>query len=117
MKELIFVYNAESGRINGLLDYLHKTISPSTYQCQLCAITHSHKMHDEWRDFIRNLGVPVHFLHRDELADQFGITNTPLPAVFEKIDQKLYLKISADEINKISDLTMLQERISELLNE
>ena len=74
-------------------------------------------MHDEWRDFIRNLGVPVHFLHRDELADQFGITNTPLPAVFEKIDQKLYLKISADEINKISDLTMLQERISELLNE
>ena len=117
MKTLVFVYNADSGKINGLLDYLHKTISPSTYQCQLCALTHSHKMHDEWREFIRNLAIPVVFLHRDELAKQYGVTNIPLPAVFEMVEGKLKLKISAAEINKMSNLTTLQERILKLINE
>jgi hypothetical protein len=117
MKILVFVYNADSGKINGLLDYLHKTISPDTYQCQLCALTHSRKMHDEWREFIRNLEVPVAFLHRDELAKQYGITDIGLPAVFEKIDGELILKINAAEINEIPDLTKLQERILQLINE
>jgi len=35
----IFVYNADSGPINGLKDYFHKIIKPETYECNLCAVT------------------------------------------------------------------------------
>ncbi|WP_232221892.1 hypothetical protein [Methanococcoides burtonii] len=37
---LIFVYNADSGLINEMKDYVHKIVSPSTYECNLCAITY-----------------------------------------------------------------------------
>ena len=30
---LVFVYNAKSGVINGIFDYVHKFVSPSTYSC------------------------------------------------------------------------------------
>ena len=32
MQRLVFVYNAESGIKNAILDSIHKTFSPSTYQ-------------------------------------------------------------------------------------
>ena len=41
--ELIFIYNAQKGRLNSLIDYIHKTVSPGTYSCNLCAITHNFK--------------------------------------------------------------------------
>ena len=37
--ELIFVYNAKSGMVNELLDFAHKIVSPSTYNCNLYAIS------------------------------------------------------------------------------
>jgi len=36
---IIFVYNADSGPINGLKDYFYKIIKPETYECNLCAVT------------------------------------------------------------------------------
>ena len=33
--KLIFVYNANSGKLSAALDIAHKIISPSTYQCRL----------------------------------------------------------------------------------
>ncbi len=40
MNSLLFVYNADSGLVAGLFDSAHKLLSPSTYQCQLCTLTH-----------------------------------------------------------------------------
>ena len=37
---LIFVYNANGGFFNGFSDYIHKLVSPKTYECSLCAITY-----------------------------------------------------------------------------
>ena len=31
--KLIFVYNAESGKLNTLFDIAHKVIKPETYKC------------------------------------------------------------------------------------
>ncbi|WP_241234677.1 hypothetical protein [Nonlabens ponticola] len=54
--KLIFVYNANSGRINSWLDSAHKIISPSTYQCKLCELTHgAFTEHDEWSRFRESL--------------------------------------------------------------
>jgi hypothetical protein len=50
--KLIFVYNAESGKLNTLFDIAHKIIKPETYQCSLCAITHDAiKEKKAWTEF------------------------------------------------------------------
>lgn len=50
--KLIFVYNAESGKLNALLDIAHKVIKPETYQCFLCALTHDALSEKKaWSDF------------------------------------------------------------------
>lgn len=40
MIEIQFIYNAKTGVANSLFDLAHKIISPDTYQCNLCKLTH-----------------------------------------------------------------------------
>jgi len=84
MPQLLFVYNAEAGAVNGLLDTLHKTLSPGTYSCSLCRITYGAlSMRSEWKQFLQNLGLPTRFLHRKEFFREFPhLRNQPLPAAF-----------------------------------
>lgn len=102
---LIFVYNADSGFVNTLLDIGHKIVAPQTYSCHLCAITHStFSMRDEWKQFVAGLGMPVEFLHRDELEKQYGIRDVALPAVFRKNNGALEAWITREEINRCGSL-------------
>ena len=49
MNELIFIYNANSGVVNSLIDWAHKIISPDTYKCSLCSITYNNSdKKNEW---------------------------------------------------------------------
>ena len=86
MPELLFVYNANAGLVNGLLDTLHKTFSPGTYACSLCAVTYgATSMRTEWKSFIQELPAQTTFLHRDELARQHPeLSSHPLPAIFRR---------------------------------
>lgn len=83
-QRLLFVYNADGGRLAGLKDMFHKILSPSTYPCSLCAVTYgATAMEPEWREFIKALPVPVDFLHRDEfIRDYPQWARHPLPAAF-----------------------------------
>jgi hypothetical protein len=109
---LVFVYNADSGFVNTLLDIGHKIVSPQTYACNLCAITHStFSMRDGWKNFVAGLGVPIEFLHRDELDKQYGMRNVGLPAVFRRTDGALETWISREEINRCHSLEDLERLI------
>ncbi len=109
---LIFVYNADSGFVNTLLDIGHKIVSPQTYACNLCAITHStFSMRDEWKNFVAGLGVPIEFLHRDELEKQYGMRDMGLPAVFRKKNGTLQAWITREEINRCRSLEDLERLI------
>lgn len=109
---LIFVYNADSGFVNTLLDIGHKIVSPQTYACNLCAITHStFSMREEWKAFVDDLKLPVEFLHRDELAKQYGIHDADLPAVFRKMAGGLEPWISREEINRCGSLEELKRLV------
>ncbi|EAS20571.1 GTPase [Nonlabens mediterrranea] len=75
--KLIFVYNANSGKINSLLDSAHKIVSPDTYDCKLCDLTYGvFKENEEWSRFREslldtNLNLQLEFLHKDEFAKQY----------------------------------------------
>ena len=109
---LVFVYNADSGFTNTLLDIGHKIVSPQTYSCNLCAITHStFSMRGEWKRFVDELGLPVEFLHRDELVERYGMSGVALPAVFLKTGGKLREWIGRNEIDRCRSLDDLQHLV------
>ncbi|MCH7951574.1 hypothetical protein IH980_02450 [Patescibacteria group bacterium] len=113
MKRLIFVYNANSGLFNAIADTAHKTLSPETYQCNLCRLTYgliSEKK--EWAEFIKSLNIKPQFLHKDELEKKFPkLAKTPLPAVFI-INGSPKLLISSKELNSQKSLGELKELVT-----
>lgn len=109
---LLFVYNADGGVLNSLKDLWHKTVSPQTYDCQLCAVTYGPLgMRREWREFVRGLGTEVKFLHRDELQEQYGLSGVSLPAVFEQTPEGPRVWLSAQDVRGARDLEALMELV------
>lgn len=109
MSTIIFVYNADSGLVNLLKDWAHKITSPKTYQCNLCALTFNNLgMRSRWRGFVRGLGIPAEFLHRDELDEKYSIRDVALPAVFMHNNGSPKLWLTADEMNACGSLQDLQ---------
>ncbi|MBA3901541.1 MAG: hypothetical protein H0X62_15285 [Bacteroidetes bacterium] len=94
-KELIFIYNAASGTMNAILDSMHKIFSPSTYPCELCALTFgAFSMKDEWEEFLEELPVKKTFLHKDEIPDKPLYKNLKLPVVLLKTGEKMEVIVS-----------------------
>jgi hypothetical protein len=109
---LVFVYNAEGGFFNSAADMAHKMFSPQTYQCKLCALTFStFGMRKDWVEFLASLERSLEFLHSDELKNLYGISDLPLPAIFEKEGEQLKLLIDADSINRCSTIADLKQLI------
>ncbi len=110
-KQLVFVYNAGSDFFSSLTDFAHKLLSPSTYQCQLCALTYDNfSMNKEWKTYIENLDVKVVFLYKDEFTDKYKI-QAELPAVY--IDENgLEEFLSKASIEQSKTLQELKDLIS-----
>ena len=109
---LVFVYNADSGLFNALSDISHKIFSPQTYQCNLCALTHStFGMRKSWKQFLETLDKSFEFLHADELKKQYGMSNVSLPAIFVKEDKSLRLWVNATEIEECRTMDELKQLV------
>ena len=113
---LIFVYNADSGLFNTLTDIAHKMLSPKTYSCNLCAITHGLLTErQEWRDFLTQLEVPLEFLHRDEYERQYGEVACMYPVVLERKGDVMEILITSSDINRCKNVEDLQSLILKAL--
>ncbi len=110
MKQLIFVYNAGSGLFNLLTGFTHKIISPSTYACELCALTYDNfTMKKDWQLFIDQLPVDTVFTYKNEWQKEHPEW-TEFPAAFIK-NNEIELLASAYEINICPSLAELKELI------
>jgi hypothetical protein len=105
-QQLIFVYNADSNLFSLVTDFVHKIISPKTYQCNLCKITFgSLGVKSKWRSYIQSLQTPVKFLHKDEFVHQYPkLASADLPAVYKVEADKIKLIITSEEINSINSI-------------
>ena len=111
--ELILVYNADSGFFDIIKDGLHKVILPSTYQCNLCALSYGKvRMKDEWKTFIDKLKIPTEFLHRDEFLRKLKSHPHNIGAVFLDKRGKISLLITHNEINECKNLLELMNLIT-----
>ncbi|MEO9953244.1 GTPase [Nonlabens sp.] len=112
--ELIFVYNANSGKLNAWLDSAHKIISPKTYECRLCDLTYGiFKENAEWARFRESVtntypSIELKFLHIDEFEKEYASKWLPkyeYPCILLKTpetDSGFEIFMSAGEMNKIT---------------
>ena len=103
-RNIIFVYNAKGGKWNYILDTVHKYASPSTYECNLCKITHDLKMKEAWRRFIERSPHNFKFLHLEEL-EEYNLLNykNDLPICVEENCGEYKILINKEQMNKYKD--------------
>lgn len=117
-RSLVFVYNADSGLFNTLTDMAHKLLSPATYGCSLCALTHgTFTVRDTWTQFLKTLDADCEFLHRDEFKAKYGTACRELPAIYENTANGLSLLVDAGTLRKLESLADLQIRILAALDQ
>ena len=115
--ELIFIYNAKSGLVNEFLDFAHKILSPSTYNCNLCAISYGNfSMKKKWSDYISSLPVKSTFTYKDKVSE-YGYDNIKLPSIIFKDKSKSEVIISSEEINKLKKIDHLINILSDRLKD
>ena len=116
-EELLFVYNANSDLFSSVTGFAHKILSPSTYECRLCALTYDNfSMKEEWKSFIESLPLKTVFLHKDEFEKQFK-TKVNFPAVFIPANGMIKELISKQQIEGCSSLDDLKNLVTVKLNE
>ena len=111
LHELIFIYNADSGLKNAILDGAHKVLSPATYDCKLCQLTHgAFQEKKAWRDFRERHKLPMKFFHKDEFikqyASKFGYKFS-YPLILGATHAGLEVVISREELNELSETEAL----------
>lgn len=113
MHSLIFVYNGDSGFFNTVSDIAHKLLSPSTYPCNLCAITHGViRIDTRWRDFVDSFGGELEFLHRNHYLSRADRLDVNLPVILERLsDKNLKVLVPAEEISVLASASELIQLI------
>ena len=110
--KLLFIYNANSGKINALFDAGHKFLSPSTYQCSLCALTYDvFTENTVWRTFRTESNLTMEFYHKDEFETKFPSVTMIYPAILKLEGNQLTTVINNEILNDISDVETLIERL------
>lgn len=127
--KLIFVFNADtSTKWQGFKETLHKTFKPSTYDCNLCAVTYgAFGMKKEWKKFVSNIDVPVEsmgrdifdteFLHRDEFDKKYKLKDALYPSAYVEDGEGIRIFISQDEMNAVKDIPELKALVEAKIKE
>jgi hypothetical protein len=97
---LVLVYAADSGAFSAFVDSAKKLLRLNG--CTLCAITHGLLgERDEWKDCKAELGVPIDYLHRDELdAELTRLVGNALPAVIAETASGRVLLFGPDVLER-----------------
>ncbi|SIS93885.1 hypothetical protein SAMN05421766_10562 [Zobellia uliginosa] len=119
IEKLVFIYNADSGLKNALLDSAHKILNPSTYNCNLCDITFGVFTENKiWKRFREETDLEMEFLHKDEYkkqyASKFG-NKFSFPIILAQSNGELQVFVSTEEMNTIEDarslIRLIEKRI------
>ena len=110
--KLVFIYNANSGKLNALFDIGHKLISPNTYNCSLCALTHDvFKENTIWKEFRKESHFDMAFYHKDEFEIEFPNVKFSYPAVLKFQDNAFLPVLNPGMISKIQNIEDFIEQI------
>ncbi|MBI5659455.1 MAG: GTPase [Nitrosomonadales bacterium] len=89
-----------------MFDIAHKVISPSTYQCALCSLTHNALSEkSEWADFRKSSRHDLQFLHKNEFEAQYS-TRFDYPVILDITGEMktLFSNLELAEFKNVKDL-------------
>lgn len=110
--KLIFVYNANSGKRNALIDAGHKLFSPSTYPCSLCALTYDTFTENTiWKNFRENSNHEMEFYHKDEFESKFPSVKLLYPTVLKLEDHQLTTVLTPEILDDTLSVEDLIKRL------
>jgi hypothetical protein len=97
---LLFVYNADSGRWNALVDSAKKLFMVNG--CALCSITHGLAGEkQEWRDCADTFGIAIEYVHRDEVSSRLAsVVGIDLPAVVAEVAGEYIILMGPDVLER-----------------
>ena len=108
---MAIVWNADRGWQHALMDSLHKVVSPQTYSCKLCQLTHGLAgPKAEWSKFLESNGREVVFYHRDQFKKSPIAENFPgleLPVILIRTSEKWQILLTKNEIIRLENLQEL----------
>ena len=107
-QKLIFIYNADSGLRNKVVDTVHKIMSPLTYNCNLCSLTFDMFTENKvWKRFRKENQYEMEFLHKNEFkrryASKFGYKFS-YPIVLVTSANSFEILIGTEELNAIGNV-------------
>ena len=112
--KLILVYNANSDFFSSSLDFIHKIVSPKTYKCELCALTHgSFKEKPEWKQFVDETEIKMSLHHIGDFEEQYR-TSYDYPVVVMEDDDQLKVVFNKTQLGKMKSTLELIEAIETL---
>ena len=108
-EKLIFIYNASDDILSVSFDFIHKIISPSTYQCSLCKITYGNvSMHEKWKDYINSSNFDIQFLYKNNYLEYYKDLNVEeFPVAYKYNGNSYEIFISKLEFDSCHDLDSL----------
>jgi len=118
--ELILVYNADSGFFNAVFSSVHKFVSPETYACELCRISHGLTgMLGAWRTYLDQLPLPVRSYHRDQFHAEFpDAGGYRLPAILLRVEGSDFRElVGGEQIARADNLVTLINLVNHALEE
>ncbi len=113
--KIIFVYNANSGLINSVLDMGHKIISPDTYKCNLCHLTYGIVTErEEWKNFRQSSKDELEFWHKDEFEQKYQEKRN-YPVILKKNKKNgLEQLLGPDDLNQMKTASELIDYLKEI---
>lgn len=100
VERLILIFNAESGALAAIVDSTKKLFMLKG--CTLCSITHGILGEkSEWKSCKEEIGVPVDYLHRDEVPEPMRRTvGQRLPCIVAQVGREFILLLTPEILER-----------------
>jgi hypothetical protein len=106
--KLLFVYNANAGIAAGIMDSIHKTLSPATYPCSLCAITYGAvRMEPTWKAWLKAQVFESVFYHRPDFRAAYPDVTVDLPVILIERGGQTDTLVAATEFKDAASVDQL----------
>jgi hypothetical protein len=112
----VFIYNATSGSLNAVLDSAHKFLSPDSYACSLCDLTHGYFGEKAaWTAFRKSVAHEFVFYHKDEFEKIYA-ASLDYPVILKANDDQTFMPVmSREELGKVADVETLIDILKQKL--
>ena len=98
-----------------MFDFAHKIISPTTYPCDLCALTHGHfGERKEWINFLQESNFKIEFHHIEDFEQKYNIEDE-YPIIYTRMEDSLKPILNAKEIAAIKDVNELMHKLKSMV--